>query len=330
MRGRTWRLVRFLVPILILLLALAACATAATPTPQPAKPPLTFAYDLWPGYYPVLIANEKGFFTEAGVQVNAIKPEDTDSMMTDFNAGKYDGIAIALGDIVGLTQINPDIRVIFISDESAGGDAVVASADIQEVEDLRGQRLSVNLGGFAELFVTTMLEEHGLTPNDVTLVDTDAAEVPGRLSSGDIQAGHTWEPYVAQAVDEGSHVLFTSAQTPGLIPDAIAFRGETVRERPEEVRAFVQGWFRAVDYWKANPEEGTALAAKALNIAPEEISLEGIRLLTLSDNQSLFQPGETTASLYHTAQLYVDFFARIGTIRTPPKLDELLDPSFLK
>ncbi|HEY1013053.1 MAG TPA: ABC transporter substrate-binding protein [Herpetosiphonaceae bacterium] len=321
---------------LLLLLLLAGCgAQSADPLAGDSRAagapaaPLRFGYDLWPGYYPALIARDQGYFTQAGVEVEAIHPERTDSMMADFAAGKYDAIAVALGDLISLSQTYPDLQIVLVSDESAGGDAVIAAPGIGGVAGLRGKRIGVNQGGFGELFVTTMLADHGLTPADVTLIDMDAADLPARLAAGEIDAGHSWEPYVTEAVSGGGKLLFSSAQTPGLIPDAVAFRGAVARERPAAVRAFVAGWFEAVQFWQANPLEGTAVAARALQLKPEEISLKGIHLLTAADNRALFQRGETTASLYHTTRLYGDFFARIGAIRTPPDPEKLLNPGFL-
>lgn len=66
---------------------------------------------------------------------------------------------------------------------------------------------------------------------------------------------------------------------------------------------FVKGWFKAVDYWKAHPDQGNILAARALGVGPNTISLKGIRLTTLKDNIELFKAGETRRS----ARLYVDF-----------------------
>lgn len=314
---------------LLLISALLVACGAAAGQPAAPSPPLKFGYDLWPGYYPVLIAQERGFFSAAGLEVQAIHPERTDSMMADFTAGKYDAIAVALGDIVSLTQSDPDLRIVLITDELAGGDAIVASAGVQSLADLRGKRIGVNLGGFAELLVTQMLAAQNLTTADVTLVDLDAADLPAKLASGEVQAGHTWEPYVTQAVAAGGKVIFSSADTPGLIPDAVAFRGATVRERPAAVRAFVQGWFQAVDYWNAHPAEGTHIAAQKLNLPDSDISLQGLKLKTLADNRALFQRGTTTASLHYTTQLYLDFYARIGTLRRAPNLDQLLDATFV-
>jgi len=291
---------------------------------------LRFAYDYWPGYYPALIAIEKGYYAEDGLTVDAIKPENTDELMSDFIGGKYDLMAVSLGDVVNLTQLTNDVAIIFASDESAGGDAMVASSEIKSITDLRGKQIGVNQGSFAELFIVTLLEKNGLTSADVTFVDMDAAAAPAALRSGEVQAAHTWEPYVTEAKNDGATVLFTSADTPGLIPDIIAVRTAVLKQNPDAVAAFVKGWFRAVDFWKANPADGNAAAATQLKFEANTISLDGIKLNTLSDNKTLFSQGDTTASIYYTAKLYADFFVEIGSLTKRPDINKLLDPRFLK
>jgi len=309
-------------------LILAACGAQSRPTAPP-RPPLKFGYVLWPGYYPVLIAQGRGYFQQGGVTVDATLADTTDAMMSDFVSGKYDAIAITLGSLVNLIQSHPGLRITAVVDQSAGGDAFIAAPGIQTIGDLRGKAIGVNLGTFGELFVITALTENGLTPGDVTLVDMDAKDVAAKMASGQVVGGHTWEPYVSQALDQDQMVLFSSAQTPGLIPDVIAFRAEALQNRPDDVRAFTRAWFQAAGYWLDHPQEGTKIAADALGVPIESISLKGIKLMTYADNLAAFQPSNSTVSLQYTTQLYIDFYARVGSIRTPPDITQLLDSSFL-
>ncbi|MGQ0592327.1 MAG: ABC transporter substrate-binding protein [Gammaproteobacteria bacterium] len=321
--GRGWRRILSLILITV---SIASCDGGVL-TEEPAT--LRFGYDYWPGYYPALIAAEKGYFAEEGLIVKITKRDDTDALMADFGAGEYDAIGASLGDIVDLTLVHPDVRIILVTDISEGGDAVLARPGIEKVEDLRGRAFGVNLGSFAELFVLTVLKSHGLSSADIRLVDTDAAAVPAKLKSGEVDAGHTWEPFVTQARAEGARVLFTSAATPGLIQDVVAVRGEVLRERAKALSAFVKGWFKAVDYWKAHPDLGNTLAARVLKVGPNTISLEGIHLTTLQDNIQLFKAGETTRSTYYTARLYVDFFLGSGGLTRKPDVEHILEPRFL-
>lgn len=311
--------------------ALLAMLTGCSGGNSASQEPVTFrfAYDYWPGYYPALIANELGYLKEDNITLEAVKPENTDALMADFLAGKYDFMAVSMGDVITLTQSNDDIYFIIISDESAGGDAVVVKNDIASIEDLRGKQIGTNLGGFGELFITSVLKSKGIEPSEVTFVNMDAAEAPAKLSSNELQAVHTWEPYVSQAVGMGNKVLFTSADAPGLVLDGIVVRGETVRKHKDAVAAFVKDWFKAVDFWTANPEEGNQAAAKQINVDASEISLDGIKLHDLKSNQSLYDK-DNPSSAYATANLYVEFFITKGSLRSAPDIYKLLNPEFLK
>ncbi|WP_242032008.1 ABC transporter substrate-binding protein [Microcoleus sp. FACHB-672] len=312
------------------LLVLISCKNVTLTPPKTESPPLKVAYNAWPGFLPVALAQEKGFFAQQGVKVETFYSEDTMAQMADFGAGNYDGVTLAMGSIGIVSGKNPDVQIIFATDRSAGADAIVAQSNITSVADLKGKTIGTGLGGFGELFVATMLEKNGLTTDDVTLINVDGDKIPAQIKSGEIQAGQTWEPYVSQVVKSGGRTLFTSDKTPGLIPDVMAFRGIVVRERPEDVRAFARAWFQAVDYWKANLKEGNELIAKVLKISPETISLEGVELLNLNDNLKTFTPGNTTDSLYHTAQLYSNFYIRTGGIARPLEINKLLNAAFLK
>ena len=325
MKTRLWR---YLALFFINLVLLSACHLIAPSKPE--LPPLKFAYAYWVGYFPVAIAQEKGFFAAQGVKVQTIYLGASEAQLANLVAGKYDGLTIPLGNVVSVSTDNSALRVVLSTDESAGADFVVAQSGVTTVADLKGKTIGADLGKFGELFVTKMLEMNGLTTDQVTLSKANEEQVITRVQSNEIQAGHTWEPFVSQAVKAGARVLFTSKQTPGLIPSVITFRDSVVRDRPSDIQAFVRAWFQAVDYWLAFPNEGNAIIAKTLKIKPETISRDGIKLLTLSDNRRAFIPSNTTNSLYHTAKLYTDFYIRTGALTRPPDISKILDPSFLK
>jgi NitT/TauT family transport system substrate-binding protein len=305
--------------------------TACTGKPL-ATAPLPVSYMLWPGSFPIVIAQEKGFFAQQGVQVEAqldASATATDRQIAAFSTGKISAALMPLGDAINVSTNNPDIRIVAVVDKSDGADAIAAQPSVQTIADLKGKRLGAKLGSFSELFVTEMLKASGLTTDDVTLMNTPGEQIPDRLQSGDLQAGHTWEPFLSRSVLNQAHVIFTSHQTPGLIPDVLVFSSDVLRDRPQDVKAFIRAWFQAVEYWKANPQEGSALIAKTLKLDPRTVSLEGVKLLNQPENIQAFQPSQTTLSIHHTAQLYSDFFVQTGSIRKPVEIDTLLDSSFL-
>jgi NitT/TauT family transport system substrate-binding protein len=295
-------------------------------SPQPLKvkrPPLNVTCVPFVGHTPVIIAQKKGFFKAQGIDVELSYVNYLQLQQADFSAGKYDGIGLTLGDFIILSATNPDMQAVMVVDESTGADVVVAQSDIKTILNLKGKKLGANLGGFSEIFVTEMLKNSKLTSDDVSLVKAEALEVPQRIQNNAIQAGHTWEPYLSEALKLGAHILFTSKQTPGLILDVVAFRGEVIRDRPEDIRAFVRGWLQALSYWETNIAEGNEIASKALNIPSNTISFDGLDLTDLADNQKFFQ-SDSPNYIYKTAKKYADFFIRTGNVTRLPNLSILL------
>ncbi|MBY5283478.1 ABC transporter substrate-binding protein [Aphanizomenon flos-aquae CCAP 1446/1C] len=293
------------------------------------RPPLKIPFGFFVGEYPGIIAQEKGFFKAQGVDVELIHKPYIQLEQGNFSAGKYDGAISSLGSFIILSATIPDIQSVMVVDESTGADVVVAQSQIRTVADLKGKKLGTNLGGFSEVFVTEMLKTANLTSDDVNLVKLEASEIPQRLKNNTIQAGHTWQPHLSEAMKSGGHILFTSKQTPYLILDMIVFRGEIIRDRPEDVRAFVRGWLQAVNYWKANIQEGNAIVSKVLKIPSNTISLEGVNLTDLDENQKFFQSSNPN-SIYKNAKIYADFFIRTGNVTRIPELKSLFNSDFLK
>ncbi|MBD2690281.1 ABC transporter substrate-binding protein [Anabaena catenula] len=315
------------VGIFIITTCLLFACHASTPT-QLKRPPLKVEFASFVGEYPGIIAQEKGFFKAQGVDVELIHKQYNQLEIANFSAGKYDGITSSLGSFIILSATNPDIQGVMVVDESTGADVVVAQSQIKTVADLKGKKLGANLGGFSEVFVTEMLKTANLTSDDVKLVKSEALEIPQRLKNNVIQAGHTWQPHLSEAIKLGGDILFTSKQTPGLILDLIVFRGEIIRDRPEDVRGFVRGWLEASTYWRANVQEGNAIISKALKIPSNTISLDGVNLTDLGENQKLFQSSNPN-SIYKTAKIYADFFIRSGNVTRIPELKSLFNSSFL-
>jgi len=69
-----------------------------------------------------------------------------------------------------------------------------------------------------------------------------------------------------------------------------------IRDRPEDIRAFVRGWLQALYYWETNIPEANEIASKALNIPSNTISFEGIDLTDFAENKKFFQSDNTPDS----------------------------------
>ncbi len=302
-------------------LGLAACGQPAAPDATPA--PLRLAMDLWPGYYPAVLADELGYLAEAQVRVQFSFPANTDSMIADFAAGHVDIIAVAMGDLINATHGRAAVQVFMVADESAGGDAVLARPAV----DLKGKGrllLATNLGGFGELLMREFVQRQGVDPHRVAWINADAADVPRLLAAGDIDIGHTWEPYASEAEAAGAVRLFSSADTPGLIPDVLAASRATVERRQAELKRFSAAWLRAADWWVDHLDEGAQRIAKRLQSDAAKISLKGVKLMRLADNRRLLGAGGQAAELAAVVKRYSAFFLDRGALARPVEPADLL------
>lgn len=310
------------------LLALLLCACTA-PAPPPATP-LHLGADLWPGYFPAVIAERKGLMAEQGVALQVSTVSDTSALIADFAAGRYDLIAVSLGDAITLSSSRPDVMVLLVANESSGGDMLLRMPGpaFDDTGSAAPLRLGTTLGGFGELFFRAWLERMRIDPSRVAWTNIDASDVSTALIEGRIDVGHTWKPYPAEAMAAGAVPVFTSKETPGLILDVVLTTRATLARKPEALRGFTRAWLEAAGRWQADRPSGDALVVEALGLAPEAVSLEGIALYTLADNRRVMA-GAAEAPLASLIRRYSDFFIERGSLSRPPIPEAMFDPALL-
>lgn len=281
--------------------------------------------DLWPGYYPAIIAAQKGFFSKHLLDVEIIIPENTDTMLSQFNHQKIDAVCVAAGDIIRIAGETAAAKIVMITDLSAGGDAIVSANDWHNKNQLT---IGTNLGGFGEIFVRQFLKDYHIKISAVNIIDIDASEAPELIRSQKLDLAHTWEPYVSQAKLLGGRVVYTSWQTPGLIPDILAFHSEFIEKHPKKVAAFINAWFDATNWWVNNLEEGNAIIKNYLNTT-DEISLAGIKLMLRPDNLNSFNNSKTPRNIVNVVQRYINFYREKGLLKHNVSPQEILNSDFL-
>ncbi len=317
---------------LVLLLSVLAGALTACAGQGAAAPamPLRFAWTDREGDYTLILANQMGLFERHGVKVEPVFYSSYPQARADLVAEVVDGGIFPIGDLL-LMASKTDLRGVLVSD-NGGVAAVVASAEIGGVRDLRGKRIGVNLHTSSEMFVTYMLESAGLTSREVTLIEMNPQDVPGSIPAV-VDAGFVVEPYTTQALRQGYRLIYSSERYGSLLPSMLVFRSRVVEGQPQQIKAFVQAWDEAVAYRLAHPQEANQIIAGALQRSVGELSISGtVTFYTLEDNRRLFaeNPGLDPSSIYYTAQRNLFFLVGLGDITQPLDLNILLDPAFLQ
>ena len=69
---------------------------------------------------------------------------------------------------------------------------------IKTIQDLKGKKIGVTLKTISEFYLGRTLDLNGMNIQQVTLVDTKAAESEKALANGEVDAVATWEPWVTR------------------------------------------------------------------------------------------------------------------------------------
>jgi NitT/TauT family transport system substrate-binding protein len=243
----------------------------------------------WVGYGPLYLAKEKGFFK--GIDVSLRKIEDTAARRAALTTGDVQGSVDIVDSFANAFAAGVPARVVLRVDDSMGGDGIVVKKEITRVGDLKGRTVAYPPGQPSHFLLLTLLDEAGLTIKDVQSCPMEADQAGAAFFAGGVDAAVTWEPWLTKASKmTNARVLFTSREAPGLIVDVFTVRADYLEKNPEVVQAFLRGWFAAVDYWRANPEESDRIMAKALGLDPKDFKhmISGIRYADLEGNRAFF------------------------------------------
>ncbi len=288
------------------LFAAAAVAVVAGTTAQ--AEPLKIAYSDWPGWVAWQVGIEKGWFKEAGVDVQFEWFEYVPSMEA-FSAGKVDAVSMTNGDALVTGATGAPSKTILINDFSNGNDMVVAKPGIESVKDLKGKKIGVEVGFVGHLLLLKALEANGMTEADVTLVNVPTHETPKAFASGDVDAIVAWQPNSGQALQAvpGSKAVFTSKDVPGLIYDVLAVNPASLSARPDDWKKVAQVWYKIVDYFydPATRDDAIKIMAARVNLEPSVYAsfVEGTKILTLAEAKKAFIKGPGLDSIYGSSEV---------------------------
>jgi NitT/TauT family transport system substrate-binding protein len=287
----------------------------------------------WPGSYWIDVAWEKGWFAEAGLNVERVTMDTKYFEALDaVVAGKLDATGFAQYDLVRYVTAGHDLVGVAAIDYSEGAEALVARPGFHSLRDLRGKRIGLRRGSYLEYLLAIFAERAGFSIADFDIVDRGTDSALADLKSGIVDAVFMWEPYASQAEKavDGTR-LFSTAEFPGLTYTVLSLRRDFVQARPEEVTALLRVWERAVDFIHDNPTEACAIVAKAFNQPLMEVKdmMRTDRILDVTDNTRAFSYAAGFESLHGSWRRMNDFMLERGLVARRVDSPDHLDGRFV-
>ena len=199
---------------LAMVFTLAACGQKEEPAPAPAPEAgqeeaqqpevetlkLNIAY--MPNYgslWAVTTAIEKGYFAEAGIEVNLVEFADGPTIIAAMENGSIDMGYIGQGAHKLCIQGNANI---FALSHISNGDAVIGGANVKSLEDLKGKTVAYSSGTSSEDILKNGLAKAGLTMDDIKAMDMDPSNIVTAMLSGGVDACSTWSPNSLKIMEE--------------------------------------------------------------------------------------------------------------------------------
>ncbi|MGA0571437.1 ABC transporter substrate-binding protein [Variovorax sp. VNK109] len=218
---------------------------------------------------PFFAAVERGFFKEAGLDVEPLKFAGAQQVMEAMLSGRGDGSSngtgsanLAIGEIAqpGLFKIfctNPS-NAKFVLEEFL----VPKDSPVKTVADLKGKRVASGPGIQNVTLAKTMLERAGAGPMNVT--ELPIGQHVAALAAGQIDAAYTLEPTgtigrlngTTRVLEAGvvAHYILGDPMAPWH-GGAASLTTEFIKKNPEISKKYIAAYAKGVDFVRKQPGE---------------------------------------------------------------------------
>lgn len=278
--------------------ALLALLLAALPGAARAADKLTVLLDWFvnPDHGPLVIAQEMGYFAEQDLQVELIAPADPNDPPRLVAAGEAD-LAVSYQPQLHLQVAEglPLRRIGALVATPLNSVVVLADGPVQTIADLAGRRIGYSVGGFEDALLRQMLGQHGVSLDQVELVNVNFA-LSQALLAGQVDAviGAFRNFELNQLDIEGrpGRAFYPEEEgVPGY--DELIFIAREDRTGDARLSRFLAAVERAVQFMLNHPEDAWQAFARAYPDLDDELNRRAWRdtLPRFAQSPAALDPG---------------------------------------
>ena len=211
-----------------------------------------------PDHGPLIIAKQKGFFAQQGLEVEIIPPADPSAPSRLVAAGQAE-MAVSYQPQLHL-QIHEGLnlkRVGTLIATPLNCLLVLKNGPIKTPEDLRGKTIGFSVAGVEEAILKTVLGTYGVSTDEIALVNVNFALSPP-LMSGQVDAviGAYRNFELNQMEIEGVEGKCFYIEEEGVPPyDELIYVANPDRMNPDQIVRFLAAVEKATQYIVNNPDD---------------------------------------------------------------------------
>lgn len=280
------------------------------------------------------IALEQGFFEKHGLEVDIARPYATGvDALNALQAGESNIVQVGVPmigavvrgmDLVALanysgsaTRLGSDATMALVAKEGSG-------IDPNDLSTLRGKRIGASFGTINHLYALALLESAGLTPDDVTMVNTPPPDMTVALLADGIDAFSAWDPWPIVALNDvpGAVEVIRGGDHISYLGFNVALRS-WVEENEEAIEPFLAALAEADQWMRANPDEAAQVATRWIPGLREDVAQQAMQYNIQQSDRRL------SAHNYRAMWSAIDTLERLGFITGNYDVNEHIEPRFI-
>ncbi len=206
-------------------------------------------------YIPYVVAEELGYTDSLGLDLEIVKFFSANDRDAAFRSEQVDGTVI---DYTGAMIQHAAGMPLSIVAKHDGYFEMMASADVENMQDLKGKRVSVSRNTVIEYATDKMLEATGLSVEEVEKPEVN--KIPLRMEmmvAGELEASVFPDPFITISKSKGFHSL-SSTRDLGISVTGTIFNQKALGEKKASIQVLLVAYNLAVDYINSHPKEDWA------------------------------------------------------------------------
>jgi len=246
---------------------------------------LIIGNNVWPGCGLMYLAESKGFFKEAGLDVEMRMYDDYIESIKAFKRGEIDIIQEDIFSCIYTALEGVAYTAVIPTVDNLGFDELMSQTDIKSVFELKGKKVAYSPGSVGHFLLLKALEINGLSENDIIPVSAGFKEVEKLFNEKEIDCG------VCHFYNRPSgNVLYSTRDYD--LPNLLMVRQDKYEKQYEDIKKIIEVWQRAIKFFNENEEE-------SLLIMQEELKIDNNKLwISLMKRAPIIDLKEDAEKLY--------------------------------
>jgi ABC-type nitrate/sulfonate/bicarbonate transport system substrate-binding protein len=259
--------------VAVSILAVAAgCSREKSPTEATPKQTLSVAYSISPAAAPFLLATEKNFWSEEGINLEAKELTVGRLCLDAVLAGNADMGTVADTPLVYAALSGAKFYVLCTFTYSTEHQRCFARRDrgIFSPADLAGKKVAAYLGTASEFHMDAFLQAHGMRRDQVEVINLRPQEMVNAIVTGQVDAAFVWEPFATEIEQRlGPNATRFPVSEFYTMTFNLVSRPEFVEKNPELAAKAVGVLLRTTQFMADNRAESITSVSKKMGIKRE-------------------------------------------------------------